>query len=156
MSNLSDVQISNLKQLKPVSNIPVNILKAEIGNLKRVNLDNNTMEWIFIGGGLGSGILLLVIVCLCVYSKCGKQMGKKARFVLYRPDTEHEKPNMMHTKVDVIGSVVQTELGQETVGVQSSEKPCKSVKLNVQVYGPGTLRLLDQMEKFGMKVKFTS
>ena len=38
VSNLSDVQISNLKQLKPVSKIPVNILKAEIGNLKRVHL----------------------------------------------------------------------------------------------------------------------
>ena len=105
-------------------------------------------------GGSGSGILLLVIVCLCVYCNCGKQMGIKARSVLYRPDTEHEMPNMMHTKVDTIGSVVRTELGQETV--QSSEKPCKSVKLNVQEYGPGTLRLLDQMEKFGIKVKLTS
>ena len=66
VSNLSEVQISNLKQLKPVSNIPVNILKAEIGNLKRIYLDNNTREWIFTGGGSGSGILLLVIVCLCV------------------------------------------------------------------------------------------
>ena len=155
VSNLSDVQISNLKQLKPVSKIPVNILKTEIGNLKRVNLDNNTMEWIFIGGGSGSGILLLVIVCLCVYCNCGKQMGKKARSVLHRPDTEHEMPNMMHTKVGAIGSVVQTELGQETVGIQSSEKPCKPVKLNVQEYGPGTLRLLDQMEKFGIEVKLT-
>ena len=34
VSNLSDVQIPILKQLKPVSNIPVNILKAEIRNLK--------------------------------------------------------------------------------------------------------------------------
>ena len=114
------------------------------------------MEWIFIGGGSGSGILLLVIVCLCVYCNCGKQMGKKARSVLYRPDTEHEMPNMMHTKVGAIGSVVQTELGQETVGIQSSEKPCKSVKLNVQEYGPRTLRLLDQMEKYGIEVKLTS
>ena len=120
VSNLSDVQISILKQLKPVSKIPVDILRAEIGNLKRVNLDNKTMEWIFIGGGSGSGILLLVIVCLCVYCTCGKQMGKKARSVLYRPETQHEIPNMMHTKVDAISSVVQTELGQETVGVQSS------------------------------------
>ena len=64
VSNLSDVQISNLKQLKPVNNIPVNVLKAEIGNLKRLDLDNNAREWIFIGGGSGSGILLLVIVCL--------------------------------------------------------------------------------------------
>ena len=152
VSNLSDVQISNLKQLKPVNNIPVNVLKAEIGNLKRLDLDNNTREWIFIGGGSGSGILLLVIVCLCVYCNCGKQMGKKARSDLYRPDTEHENLNMKHTKVDAIGSVVQTELGQETVRVQSSERPFKSVKFDDQVYGPGSLRLLDQLEKFGIDV----
>ena len=152
VSNLSDVQISNLKQLKPVNNIPVNVLKAEIGNLKRLDLDNNTREWIFIGGGSGSGILLLVIVCLCVYCNCGKQMGKKARPDLYRPDTEHENLNMKHTKVDAIGSVMQTELGQETVRVQSSERPYKSVKFDDQVYGPGSLRLLDQLEKFGIDV----
>ena len=152
VSNLSDVQISNLKQLKPVNNIPVNVLKAEIGNLKRLDLDNNTREWIFIGGGSGSGILLLVIVCLCVYCNCGKQMGKKARSDLYRPDTEHENLNMKHTKVDAIGSVVQTELGQETVRVQSSERPFKSIKFDDQVYGPGSLRLLDQLEKFGIDV----
>ena len=152
VSNLSDVQISNLKQLKPVNNIPVNVLKAEIGNFKRLGLDNNTREWIFIGGGSGSGILLLVIVCLCVYCNCGKQMGKKARSDLYRPDTEHENLNMKHTKVDAIGSVVQTELGQETVRVQSSERPFKSVKFDDQVYGPGSLRLLDQLEKFGIDV----
>ena len=141
VSNLSDVQISNLKQLKPVNNIPVNVLKSEIGNLKRLDLGNNTREWIFIGGGSGSGILLLVIVCLCVYCNCGKQMGKKARSDLYRPDTEHENLNMKHTKVDAIGSVVQ-----------SSERPFKSVKFDDQVYGPGSLRLLDQLEKFGIDV----
>ena len=102
VSNLSDVQISNLKQLKPANNIPVNVLKS--------------------------------------------------RSDLYRPDTEHENLNMKHTKVDAIGSVVQAELGQETVRVQSSERPYKSVKFGDQVYGPGSLRLLDQLEKFGIDV----
>ena len=99
VSNLTKVQISQLKQLKPAAKIPVNILKAEIGNLKRLDLDNNTMEWIFIGGGSGSGILLLVIVFLCVYYNCGKQKGnEQARSDLGRPDTEHESLNMKHTK----------------------------------------------------------
>ena len=151
VSNLSEVQISNLKELKPANNIPVNVLKAEIGNLKRVDLDNNK-EWYFIGGGSGSGILLLVIVCLCVYCNCGRQMGKQARSALQSNDTEHENLNMKHTKVDAIGSVVQTELGQETVRIQSSESPCKSVKYNAQDYGPGSLRLLDQLVKFGIDV----
>ena len=86
VSNLSDVQISILKQLKPVSNIPVNIIKAEIRNLKGLFMGYNTMEWIFIEGGSGSRILLLVIVCIFVYCNCGKQMGEKASSVLYRPD----------------------------------------------------------------------
>ena len=151
VSNLSEVQISNLKQLKPVNKVPVNILKAEIGNLKRLDLDNNTREWFFIGGGSGSGILLLVIVCLCVYCNCSKQMGnKQARFDLCRPDTEHENLNMKHTKVDAMGSVVQTELGQETVRIQGSERPIKSVRFNDQMYEPSALRLLDQLEKFGI------
>ena len=58
--------------------------------------------------------------------------------------------------MNVVGSVVQTKLGQETVGVLSSEKHNKYVKFNVQDYGPVTLRLLDQMEKFGIEVKLTS
>ena len=64
----------------------------------------------------------------------------------------HENLNMKHTKVDAMGSVVQTKLGQETVKVQSSERPYKSVQFNDQVYGPGSLRLLDQLEKFGIDV----
>lgn len=152
VSNLSEVQISNLQKLKPANSIPVNILKAKIGNLKAIDLDNNTREWMFIGGGSGSGILLLVIVCLCVYYKCGKLKGKKARSALSRPDTEHENLNMKHTKVDAIGSVVKTELGQETVRIQSSESPLKSDKFKGYKFGPGTLRLLDQMERFGIDV----
>ena len=151
VSNLTKVQISQLKQLKPAAKIPVNILKAEIGNLKRLDLDNNTMEWIFIGGGSGSGILLLVIVCLCVYYNCGKQKGnEQARSDWGRPDTEHESLNMKHTKVDAIGSVVQTELGQETVRIQGSERPTKSVKFEEPMYSQSALRLLAQLEKFGV------
>ena len=84
-------------------------------------------------GGSGSGILLLVIVCLCVYCNCGKQMGKQARSALYMPDTEHENLNMKHTEMDAMSSVVQTELGQETVRVQSAERPYRSVQFNDQV-----------------------
>ena len=36
--------------------------------------------------------------------------------------------------------------------VQSSERPYKSVQFNNQVYGPGSLRLLDYLEKFGIDV----
>ena len=39
-----------------------------------------------------------------------------------------------------------------TARVQSSERPHKSVQFNDQVYGPGSLRLLDQLEKFGIDV----
>ena len=60
---------------------------------------------------------------------------------------------MKHTKVDAMGFLLcKTELGQETVRVQSSERPYKSVQFNDQVYGPGSLRLLDQLEKFGIDV----
>ena len=115
-------------------------------------MDNNAREWIFVGRGSGSEILLLVIVYICVYCNCGKQMGKQARYALYRPDTEHENLNMKHTKVDAVGSVVQSELGQETVRVQSSESSYKSVQFNDQVYGPGSLIFLDQLQKFGIDV----
>ena len=39
-----------------------------------------------------------------------------------------------------------------TARVQSSERPYKSVRFNNQVYGPGSLRLLDYLEKFGIDV----
>ena len=39
-----------------------------------------------------------------------------------------------------------------TARVQSLERPYKSVRFNNQVYGPGSLRLLDYLEKFGIDV----
>ena len=39
-----------------------------------------------------------------------------------------------------------------TARVQSLERPYKSVQFNNQVYGPGSLRLLDYLEKFGIDV----
>ena len=147
--NLSSVQMSNLKLLKESKNIPVNILKAEIGNLKSIHLDNNIREWLFIGGGSGSGLLILVIVCLCGYFKY-KPPREQARSGVNRPGTEHDGLNMQHTSVDAMGSVITHELGQETVKLQSSEKPVNTVRFADEVYDPYTLKLLNQMERFGM------
>lgn len=49
----------------------------------------------------------------------------KARSVLYKPVTEHENLNLKHTKVVAKGSVVKTELGRETVRIQSPERSDK-------------------------------
>ena len=86
-----------------------------------------------------------------MYYNCGKQKGnEQARSDWGRPDTEHESLNMKHTKVDAIGSVVQTELGQETVRIQGSERPTKSVKFEEPMYSQSALRLLAQLEKIGV------
>ena len=149
VSNLSDVQIDQLKTLKPANSVPVNVLKAEIGNLKRINLGSNK-DWVWVGGSSGSGILLLVIVGLCVYCCSKQQRGNKARSIVCRPVSEHETLNMKHTQEVAISSVVQTELGQETVRAQSLDRPNQNIQFDESQLDPESLRLLDQLDKFGI------
>ena len=130
------------------------MLQAKIHLLKTINFDLKTKYWIFIGGGSGSGLLLLVIVCLCVYCHCKKHLNRKARSTsVDKSNSDSENPNMMHTRVGAIKSENKSDFGQETVGIQGSERPVLRVKLQDPMQSPGSSRLLNQLERYGADVR---
>ena len=154
VSNLSETQLQGLKKLDPAKSIPVKILKAKINQLKVIDFDPKTKYWVFIGGGSGSGLLLLVIVCLCVYCKCKNHSIKMARSTSFdKSNADPENPNMMHTRVGAIKSEINSNFGQETVGIQGSERPVLRVRLQDPMQSPGSSRLLYQLERYGDDVR---
>ena len=99
VSNLSDSQVHDLKQLSPAKSIPVKILQAKIHMLKVIDFNAKTKYWFYIGGGSGSGFLLMVIVCLCVYCNCKKHSNLLARSTSKNlPNVDLENPNKKHTR----------------------------------------------------------
>ena len=115
-----------------------------------IDFDPKTKYWIFIGGGSGSGLLLLVIVCLCVHCQCTKHSKIKARSTsLDKSNPDPENLNMMHTRVGAIKSENISNFGQETVGIQGSERPVLRVRLQDPMQIPGSSRLLNQLERYG-------
>ena len=154
VSSLSETQLQWLKKLDSAKAIPVKMLKAKINLLKAIDFDPKTKYWIFIGGGSGSGLSLLVIVCLCVYCQCTKHSKRKARSTsLDKSNSNPENLNMMHTSVGTIKSENISNFGQETVGIQGSERPVLRVRLQDPMQSLGSSRLLNQLERYGANIR---
>ena len=153
VSNLSDSQVHDLKQLSPAKSIPVKILQAKIHMLKVIDFNAKTKYWFFIGGGSGSGFLLMVIVCLCVYCNCKKHSNLLARSTSKNlPKVDLENPNMLHTKEGVIKSDRCSDFGRETVGIQRSPRLAIRAAEFDPVKYPGTVGLLNLLEKEGVDI----
>ena len=79
LSNLSPIESEKLKELAPAPTIPIDKLKAQIANFWHINVDNK-QSWIYIvGGESGSGFLLPVLICGCLYWKYKNFQSPKAR-----------------------------------------------------------------------------
>ena len=61
-------------------------------------------------------------------------------------------PNLLHTKVGARKSDKCSDFGQETVGIQRSQKITVSPALLDPVKYPGTVRILNQLEKDGVDI----
>ena len=86
------------------------------------------------GGGTVSVVLLLVIVMMCVYWKCRKHARKEARSTsLNIACTDPENLNVLHTKKDATRSFDVTDIGQEAVRIQGSDRPIKKVRFDDQL-----------------------
>ena len=59
---------------------------------------------------------------------------------------------MLHTKKGATGSFEVTDLGQEAVRIQGSDRPMKKVRLDDQLQGFESPAILDQLEKLGSDV----
>ena len=67
-------------------------------------------------------------------------------------NADPENPNMMHTRVDAIGTDKYSVPGQETVGIQDPVGTQHTVFINDMQYA-FTSALLDQLEDYGANVK---
>ena len=110
LSNISTTESEQLKKLVPASNIPIDQLRAQIASFRHINTGKK-QSWIYIvGGGSGSGFILLVIICGCLYWRCKNHPNLKARLPIHVTSTAPENPNMMHTQ----GDAIRTGIGSDT------------------------------------------
>ena len=105
------------------------------------------------GGGTGSGVLLIVIIMMCVYWKCRKHARKAARSTSLNVNcTDPENLNVLHTRKGSTRSFDVTDLGREAVRIQRSDRPIKKVNFDDQLQGFEPPAILDQLEKLGIDV----
>ena len=138
--------------MSPASTIPIDQLRAQIASFRKINVDNK-QSWIYIvGGGSGSGFLLLVVICGSLYWKCKSSQSPKARSPVHGTDTDPEKPNIMYTREDTIRSGRGSELGRKTVGFQDPVSDMDQV-VDVRMQHVFTKAVLDQLEVNGADVR---
>ena len=98
-------------------------------------------------------MLLLVIVMMCVYWKCRKHARKEVRSTsLNITCTDPENLNVLHTRKSATRSFDVTDLGQEAVRIQESNRLIMKVNFDDQLQGFEPPAILNQLEKLGINV----
>ena len=79
LTNIKPVEVENLKKLDSAPAIPMEQLKSQITSFWHIDEDNDT-TWInYVGGGSGSGLLLLITISCIVYWCCKNNQDSVAR-----------------------------------------------------------------------------
>ena len=77
ISNLTVTVTRKLKKLPPTQKVPVDQLNAQIQGFKGLDEDKNDKSWIYIvGGGSGSGLILLIVIGVMCTGVAGKPSPK--------------------------------------------------------------------------------
>ena len=153
VSNLSPIESEKLKKLAPAPTIPIDQLRAQIASFRHININNDKKQsWIIVGSGSGSGILLLVVICGCLYWRCKNHQSLKTRSPAHVTYTDPENSNMMHTREDAIRSDRGSELGLKTVGIQDPVSDIGRV-VDVRLQHAFTKAVLDQLAANGTDVE---
>ena len=118
MSNTSPIESKKLKQLASAPTITIDQLRAQIASFRHINIDKHK-SWIYIDvGGSGSGLILLLTICGCLYWRCKNPQHPSARSPSHVTYTDPENQNMIHTREDAIISNKGSDLGLKTVRFQ--------------------------------------
>ena len=115
---MTQPKIKDLKKLVPAPIIPNDLLRAQIANFMQIT-SNTDRPWIYyVGRGSEYGLVLLIIMCGLLYW-CYKRTQKlETKSPSCATNADPGNPNMLHTRVGVIGTNAYSVLGQETVGIQ--------------------------------------
>ena len=152
LSNVSPIDAEKLKKLAPAPTIPIDQLRAQIASFRHINTDKDK-SWIYIvGGGSGSGLILFLIICGCLYWRCKNPQHSGARSPSHVTYTDPENQNMMHTREDAIRSGKGSDLGLKTVRFQDPVGDVGKV-VDVRVQHAFTEAVLDQLAANGADVK---
>ena len=108
--------------------------------------------WIYyVGGGSGSGLLLIVIWCL-LYWCCKRTQELETRLPACATNADPVNPNMLHTRVGGIGTNAYSVPGWETVRIQDPVgTQCTVFSKDMQFAFASAL--LDQLEDYGTDVR---
>ena len=144
LSNVSPIDAEKLKKLAPAPTIPIDQLRAQIASFRHINTDKDK-SWIYIvGGGSGSGLILFLIICGCLYWRCKNPQHSGARSPSHVTYTDPENQNMMHTREDAIRSGKGSDLCLKTVRFQDPVGDVGKV-VDVRVQHAFTEAVLDQL-----------
>ena len=151
LSNVTKHEVENLRKLSPAPSIPIDQLRAQIANFRHISSDKSK-PWIFyLGGGSGSGLILIMVICCLLYWCCKKTQAQKTRSLTSVTYTDPENLNMVHPRVDTIGTDKYSVSGQETVRIQAPVGTQSRVLDNDMQYAFASA-LLDQLDSYGADV----
>ena len=142
-----------MQKLPPTPSVPVDQLKAQIKGFKDLNEDKNDESWIYtVGGGLGSGLILLIVIGVIVYWFCKKPQSKDDRPTTSVTYTVPETTNLGSSSVDTRRAGQYSALGWEPVEVQEPVGGQKIMSNNDTQFAYASA-LLDHLEDLGINAQ---
>ena len=95
LSNVTQPEVKNLSKLAPA--IPIGQLRAHIANFRHIDCVRSKAWIYYVGGGSGSGLMLLIAIYCLFYWCCKKTQNPETRSPTCVAYTDSENPNMLHT-----------------------------------------------------------
>ena len=136
----------------PAPSIPIDQLRAQTVNFRMITSDPDRPWIYYIGGGSGSGLVLLTVIC-CLLYWCYKRTQKlEARSLACVTNADPQNPNMLHIRVGAIGTNAYSVPGWETVGILDPVGT-KHMVLSNDMQFDFTSALLDQLQDYGTDVR---
>ena len=152
LSNVTKLEVKNLRKLVAAPNIPIDKSRAQIVNFRHIT-SNTDRPWIcYVGGCSGSGLLLLIIICCLLYWCCKKTQKLETSLLACATNADPENLNMLHTRVGAISINAYSVPSQGTVGIQDPVGTQYMVMSNDMQFA-FVSALLDQLEDYGTNVR---
>ena len=145
MSKIEPIDIKKLKKLKHARAIPIDQLRIQIASFRHIETNKSTSWIYYIGGGSGSGSILLIVICFLVYWRCRHHQNKETRTPPPVTYTAPESPNMSIPRGGAIGADQNSAPGQVTVGFWEPVGNRRMVT-DYQMQNAFATALLDQLE----------